>query len=374
MKQRMPRVVNLHSSFAPDGGPEEDPLSFFEFWLACNERLHALKARNLTRRKRASAGFRQLAKKVGPVFRRMMRDEISPAEAARKIKHLVKDDTQRLQVLDYWADIYRTTPEELEQHKLEIAQAEASQARDGKILAAREAVTRAVAELREMAMAGDEKAAAALVEAASLPGLAVGALEHHQRPMMERIARRETVWPILTDGKPGWERRAADHLAQLNLGADLDAYRARFRHPRGADVNLPARQWARAAARAIEDTRLRYLVFGALLKEFSTQEKLADFMLETGWSLGQAPAWVEDAAKVGAFSTASLPAWKRVIRKLIREQIPGFHERPEWSTQRASALARGRGTPGEVQNAILDDICSALEGLAPPAALPKSDC
>jgi hypothetical protein len=62
------------------------------------------------------------------------------------------------------------------------------------------------------------------------------------------------------------------------------------------------------------------------------------------------------------------------VRKLIREQMPDFQMRPEWSNQRNTAAASGRETPGEIKNAILDDITSALERLVPDSDLPKSDC
>lgn len=369
--KKQPRVVNLHGAFAPDGGHEKDQAAFFEFWLAAQTWLTAQGNKDLRRKKSEFAKFRKFVGKVGPVFRQIMRNELSPAEAGEKIKRLVPDDKLRRRVFDYWAEIYKTTPEQLEKSKQEIAQEEARMAHDKKILAAGKTISDSVNQLHEMAMAGDEAAAKALLQAAYLPGLAVVSLEKQRREMMERIARRETVWPVLTDGKPGWEKKAAVRLTQLNLGVDMTSYQTRFRQPRGAGVNLPARKWAKAAVRTIEDTRFRHLVFGGLLKGFDSAHGMADFMLGTGWNYGDTPDWVDDGCKLGAFTVQSLPAWKRAIRKMIRQAIPDFHERSEWATQRASAEARGRGTPGEIQNAVLDDICSALERLVPPANLPK---
>ncbi len=57
---------------------------------------------------------------------------------------------------------------------------------------------------------------------------------------------------------------------------------------------------------------------------------------------------------------------------MIREQKPDFHTSPEWENQRNTARHRGRDTRGEIQNAILDDIVSALRRIAPSAKLPKS--
>ena len=59
---------------------------------------------------------------------------------------------------------------------------------------------------------------------------------------------------------------------------------------------------------------------------------------------------------------------------MIREQMSDFHARPEWSTQRNTAVVSGRKAPGEIKNAILDDITSALERLVPDSDLPKPAC
>jgi hypothetical protein len=277
-------------------------------------------------------------------------------------------------VFEFWGRIYQTRPEPLAQRKQEIAKREAQLARDETILNARKAISEGVEVLNKMAAAGDENAVAALLEAAYLPGTAVLALEQQQSEMMRRIAGRETVWPVVTDGSPGWEKRAAERLKKLDLGADLDFYRSRLRQPRGADECLPARKWAKAALRTIEDTRFRFMILGDLSKGFESADAIIEFMSEAGWEFQALPDWSKVACELGAFSAKTLPAWKRVTRKMIREQMPNFHERPEWATQRASAIARGRGTPGEIKNAILDDICSALERIAPPAKLRKSAC
>jgi hypothetical protein len=190
-------------------------------------------------------------------------------------------------------------------------------------------------------------------------------LERSQPELVGRIARQKAMWPLLTYGARGWERDAARYLSKLNLGADLAFLKVRLRQPRGAGIDLPARAWAKAAVRTIEETRLRLLLFARLIDEFGPPEAFADFCLEAGWGFGESARWVDDVAKLGKFSLEELPLWKSAVRNIIRQQIPDFHTRSEWSTQRASAIARGRGTPGEIKNAILDDIVSALERLVP---------
>jgi hypothetical protein len=151
----------------------------------------------------------------------------------------------------------------------------------------------------------------------------------------------------------------------LELGADTTEFKVNFRRARGTDANLPARRWAKAAVRTIEATRLRLFWFSYALRRFASHEVFADFCVEAGWEFGKRPDWVPEVAEVSAFSKKTLPGWKTAIRKMIREQMPNFHTRPEWTTQRNTAAANGRNTPGELQNAILDDIVSALASLAP---------
>ena len=69
--------------------------------------------------------------------------------------------------------------------------------------------------------------------------------------------------------------------------------------------------------------------------------------------------------KTPPLSWRSLPAWKDVIRSMIREQMPNFHEDPVWANQRNTAKMSGRGSKGVVQSRILEDICDALESLVP---------
>jgi len=165
--------------------------------------------------------------------------------------------------------------------------------------------------------------------------------------------------------KPGWEKDAAEHVAKLGLGEGLRVFRSPLRKVRGSDVNLPARRWAKAAVTTIDETRWRIHFIVYLLKELGGSEAWADFSIRNGWDLLNQPEWVASAIKLEPFSMKSVQDWKLVVRQIIREQVPNFHDLPEWTTQRHSAEASGRDTIGEIQNAILDDIVSALQRLAP---------
>jgi hypothetical protein len=50
---------------------------------------------------------------------------------------------------------------------------------------------------------------------------------------------------------------------------------------------------------------------------------------------------------------------------MIREQMPDFDSREEWENQRYAASAKGSKAIGVLQNRILDDICDALDPIAP---------
>jgi hypothetical protein len=80
------------------------------------------------------------------------------------------------------------------------------------------------------------------------------------------------------------------------------------------------------------------------------------------------PAWAPKTKELPDFSEETLGHWAPLVREMIRDQIPDFHLRSEWSNQRNSCKARRRDTKGEIQNAILDDIASALKTIAPKKA------
>ena len=153
--------------------------------------------------------------------------------------------------------------------------------------------------------------------------------------------------------------------SDLNLGADLRVMRIRFRKAQGTDANLPARRWAKAAVRVAEETRWRRIVVGSIIRNFGSSDAFADFFVRAGWEFDDEPGWAKSVMELKPFAKESLPDWKPVVRKIIRDQVPDFHNLPEWQTQRNTAEASGKTTKGEVRNAILDDIMSALARLAP---------
>jgi hypothetical protein len=313
-------------------------------------------------------------RKTGPILHKLLRGEISAESAIQKLKRLVPDKQLLRELFDVWDGVAKGTPELLARQKEERAREELAIAKSGRLLKARKAILAGLTTLFDMAAAGDARAADGLTEAAVQAARLLRFLEKKRPELVEPIARANLQWPVLASDEPGWEQEAVRRVTDLKLGTDMLPYRLHFRKARGADANLPARLWAKAAVRTIEATRCRCLSFGSLLHEFGSAGGMADFSLETGWDYGKHPEWMAEVADLKALSIETLPQWKRVVRKMIRQEAPDFHTRPEWATQRMSASARGRDTTGELQNAILDDIGSALERIAPPKQMPKSDC
>ncbi|MCB1079721.1 MAG: hypothetical protein KDM63_15885 [Verrucomicrobiae bacterium] len=206
------------------------------------------------------------------------------------------------------------------------------------------------------------KAIARLAETATIILLAV---EKAHPTIVSNLARSHLTWPALISAESNWVKTNERRIADLNLGADLTPYRARFRRLRGANENRPARIWAMTAVRTLEETKYRMAQFRVHSDWIVSEIEQGNFGFESP------PPWFRPACLLPPFDQSTYPQWFDVIREMIREQQPDFHDAPEWSNQRNSLTARGKGTKGVIQNAILDDIGSALKQLAPNPKLPN---
>jgi hypothetical protein len=368
------RVFNFHARFTPDGPDAIESTAFSGFWFAAMDRIHKLQGKQLAQRKAQVARFLAARRKADPILIKVLRNEIPVELAAQKVKRLVPDKEMLRKLFDVWNKAAKATPEQVAEEKKDIERRKREIAHSERLHKARKAIVSGLTTLAEATEAGDTEAAKNLAEATIQASVLLGIAEKRHPELLKPVAHNEMMWPVLASEEAGWEKDALRHIADLKLGADRMGINVRFRKARGTDANLPARLWAKAAVRTIEETQFRILSFGQVLREFGSQGALADFCLETNWRIGEQPEWVHDASGLKIFSRESLPSWKLAVRKLIREQIPDFHTRPEWTTQRNTAAASGRATPGEIQNAILDDITSALVRLVPDSIMPKSTC
>ena len=222
--------------------------------------------------------------------------------------------------------------------------------------------------LSELARTGDEEAIKELASHAEVATTLLGWIERFYPAQCRNAARHQVGWAVLARTDADWAQEAAKRIRALDLGSGAAFLCSRFRSTRGTDENYPARQWAKAVVRALEETRWRFLVYS------SCQEGMQEVVRSKGWRIAPLPNWVEIGSKLPVFSQDSVGAWAKVIRTMIREEMPEFHLHDDWKNQRRSAEARGRNSTGEIQNAILDDITSALKRIAPVTPLPKSAC
>jgi len=369
-----PRKLNLDARFTPEGPDAADLIVFSSFCRAAEEQILKLRRARLLQQKADFAKFSAAQRKTQPVFLKVLRNEIPPEVAAKELKKLVPDKAILGKLFEFWKSATERTPEKAAAAKEEAARQSSELAKCETRSKAQNAVSAGLERLAEAVQEGDAEATNALVEAAIHAVGLVGIMAKVQSELFRPVARNQTVWPVLANDDPGWAEKAAKQIAGLELGAELQVWQARFRQARGADANLPARLWAKAAVRTLEQTRLRYLFFAKLARDFGSAKAFAQFWVQTGWETNSIPSWAENITDLGEFSAESLPKWKRAVREMIREQVPDLHSRPEWSTQRNSAEARGRGTPGEIRCAILDDICSALDRIATRKEMPTSTC
>jgi hypothetical protein len=368
------QIFKIQASFSPDdpNGLTDD--AFYQFWFAALERIQQFKEKELAQRKTRLNKFNMAHRKTLPVFRKMLRNKLSPEVAAQKVKLLVPDEGLLREIFDVWQKSCKTTPEQVAKSKEDIARREVELAKSGRLLKARESFQQILEMLAKEVEEDSAEGAEALADIAFQATCFLQIGEKKKPELFRHAARATQFWSVIANNETDWQKEALQRVGALELGEGLPEFRVRFRKARGTDANLPARLWAKAAVRTIEETQLRILSFGSIIRDFGSHQALADFCMETGWQIGEQPEWVHEVSRLKKFSRESLPSWKLAVRKLIREQMPDFQMRPEWSNQRNTAAASGRETPGEIKNAILDDITSALERLVPDSDLPKSDC
>ena len=300
--------------------------------------------------------------KVGKALRAYLADEIDAAAVAKRISKICPNKELQHKILDLYAAHFSTpkkTDDEIVKEEREIARGE-------QVLRAWVKASRAMDTLTEHAGEGTEDAIKDLVEVADSAIKALMIAEETHPDAVKKIARERHSWPMLMFIESDWQDQAIRRVRSLELGKGLEIFRTPFRTARGTDENYPARKWAKAAVRTLDETRWRFLVFSLFREEFH------ELVFKQGLEVAGLPEWSKSACTLPMFSKDAAREWGNAIREMIREQAPNFHNRPEWEAQRNTARHSGRDTRGEIQNAILDDIVSALRRLAPLKEAPKS--
>lgn len=367
-----PRVFPLHARFTPDGPDPTETSRFSEFWLAARERLQATERLALKQARARAARLRSAGRKAAPLLGRMLRDEISPADGAAELRRVIPDPELARAVFDAWAAVAGRPPEELRAQQRTMAAERARHRRVVRWLRAAERINADLAMLADAAAAGEAEAVQALVEAATSAAGLVEITEGKQAERCREVAAGLGAWPIRARDEAGWEKGALIRLAQLGLGRGLKRLGARFRPATGTALNWPARRWAMAAVRTLEQSQFRQRFLADVVRRLGSKRALAEFLAEAGWRLEPGPDWARGLERLAPFSAESLPEWKAAVRALVKEQVPDLHTHPDWGNPRLAAQQSGRATPGGIRGAILDGIVSALKTLAPAGALPKS--
>jgi hypothetical protein len=184
-----------------------------------------------------------------------------------------------------------------------------------------------------------------LVDLARKAALMVRIVETEKPEMASQLARNQQVWPIVVSQKTDWTSEL-QRLTKLRLGqGDVP-----FHPARGSDENYAARRWAMQAVQYIR-----------------TMRWYVKYCERSGVEILNLPPWSTEASTLPEFSSHrdDLTKWAKVVRAMIRQQVPDFDSRPEWRNQRNSCKLRKTGGKGEIQNAILDDILAALKTISP---------
>ena len=194
--------------------------------------------------------------------------------------------------------------------------------------------------LSQRALDGDAKAVTEIASIAADTALQVQGFEKFLPELVRELARKAVYWPILHDGPEFDEDKLRERLAQLEIGKDLATWRCNFRKMRGKDADYPSRMWAKQAVRNIEETRWRMTVLsGKGLFEKDAASRL-------GYSFPVMPEWLYfRKLPTPPFSSENIASWIPTVRGMIREDMPNFHEHPDWGAQRATIAAEGRRGP-----------------------------
>jgi hypothetical protein len=356
-------MFRIHGLFRPDVKSLQSFDPIHELWSEVQEHLDQEAERQLACEEKEWEELSEALDKLTPLVSSALQSEGETDAIREDASDLVPDKELRKKAYDWYVENLNRKPEEAEQRKAELETAKQNAA----ISQCRDKIHESLACLYEMIGNQTPGAAKALVDVATHASFYVSLATSAHPETMKEVAAMNTLWPTVAAEDPGWEKSALDEIANLELGKGVAKFKSSLRNVRGSDVNLPARRWAKAAVRTIDETRWRAPLFFHFVNKLGGSMQWASFSINRGWDIEDYPSWAISATRLEPFSLQTYDSWKAVVRDIIREQVPDFHLRPEWATQRATAAANGRDTPGEIQNAILDDIVSSLKRLAPEA-------
>lgn len=252
-----PHLIKLHAAFQPDSVPPGDLDPLMNLWIEVQDRMNRVSTRELARKKREWRNLEQAFDKLSPLFNSVLRGDRDASSAADDARELVPQEDLRRKVFDWYSELITRKQEETEESKKENDSARQELAAREKLLKSSGTVLNSLEQLCDAVEAGEPGAEDALLEAAvtATTLLSISVRKHPER--FKAVAAMNQMWPVLAKEEPGWEKAALEQVAGLDLGKGLSALKTRLRQVRGSDVNLPARRWAKAAVRTIDETRWR---------------------------------------------------------------------------------------------------------------------
>ncbi len=263
------RTIRLHGGFTAPGHDEgaetRDLLIFLNLLIEARELEQRARWREVRSRERKLRERSALIPKFIKVLRVYLEGEIDAETVARRIKRICPKRELQKELFEYLVTPATAPARSTE----ELADEEKAITRREQTLRAWRQSTRSVETLAAQAAAGDEDATKNLVDIASHAVQSLVIAERSHPEVARKVARGTMLWPLLASVEPGWEGRAAERLRRLELGKGLEVLRTSFRAARGTDENYPARKWAKAAVRTLEETRRRLMVtIGAGLRSW----------------------------------------------------------------------------------------------------------
>jgi hypothetical protein len=285
------QTFTVAARFSPDDGDKRerarDMLRFVHFWTMATDRLRRIENESLRERhkvlrerEREVRKLLRLRPKVDRIVQDCFEDKITAREAAKEFRRLVPDRTLALKLYGIYKPMATVTSQEAAQAEKNLRWKEAKLKRDEakwnitrRLIRARGSVHRALGLLDAEAKRGNEQALKWLVESAiEAAGLVFGAESVLVEPT-KSLARVEACWPVLIPASDGWEETVRQRVNRLELGRMIPML-TRLRKPRGDESSLPARQWARAAVTAIDETRVRVLMMREIFRGFGSPDDL----------------------------------------------------------------------------------------------------
>lgn len=359
-----PRLIELHGVFDPESDARDNLDSLRDVWFEARAEIDKDRERSLKRRKREWKQLQDAITKLTPLIQSVLEGKGPPLGDSTEAEKLVPSKELRRKVVDWYADLIMRSTEDPDPNAPSIEEQEEACARADRALKCTRNASNALSELSDIA-AEDFEAANALWELAEFTTGLVLILAKKHPDRFRKVAATKGMMPVLAKHDEAWVEDAQERIALLKLGSALPKILTPLRQAQGADETRASRRWAQAAVAAIDETRWRVQFFNALVKELGGRDAWGAFAVKNGWDRAALPSWGSDAVRLPPLSSESAEAWKKVIRSLVREQMPDFHTLPEWENQRLRCAASGRNTPGVIRNAILDDIVRAFGPLVP---------